>query len=206
VDVCRHCGAVVEAGVNAACRDCRLSPDLGATPTLPPPPDGDGAAEDGAGEIDFDLADWPADERVLLAVTLNEREVPWRWEPGPLLVVREFDEAVVEELLDEEDEGETAWEDIEGEETDEEAQAAMGDLFDAGDRLLHNPTNVELVAEVDRLATLVDTSPPPFGIEAGTWEEIARLATAVAVAGDEQDEEGVAAAARTLRDYLREYV
>lgn len=203
MDVCRHCGAVVEAGVNAACRDCRLSPDLGAVPTLPV------QTEDGAEEIDFDLADWPAEERVLLAVTLHERDVPWRWEPGPLLVVREFDEAVVEELLDEMDEdgdGETAWEDIGGEEADEEAQSAMGDLFDMGDRLMHNPANVELVAEVDRLATVVDQSPPPFGVDAGTWEEIARLATAVAVAGDEQDEEGVAAAARTLRDYLREYV
>ena len=200
-DVCRHCGAVVEAGVNAACRDCRLSPDLGALPTLPPTDDGAGADE-----IDFDLADWPAEERVALSVTLHEREVPWRWEPGPLLVVREFDEAVVEELLGEEGEGETAWEDIEGEEADEEAQSAMGDLFDAGDRLMHNPANIELVAEVDRLATVVDQSPPPFGIDAGTWEEIARLAVAVAVAGDEQDEDGVAVAARSLRDYLREYV
>lgn len=201
MDVCRHCGAVVEAGVNAACRDCRLSPDLGAVPSLP-------ATDDGAGgdEVDFDLADWPAEERVALAVMLHERAVPWRWEPGPLLVVREFDEAVVEELLDEDDEGATAWEDLEGDEADEEAQSAMGDLFDAGDRLMHNPANVELVALVDRLATVVDQSPPPFGLDAGTWEEIARLATAVAVAGDDLDEEGVAAAARSLRDYLREYV
>lgn len=235
--LCTHCGAEHAAGVNIACRDCRLAPGNGTAWSLPD-------LENGPDEVDFDLADWTPADRVALAVTLDERVVPWRWEAGPVLVVQASDEEVVDSLLDEmeeqedgeggDDEGD-AWGEAGDEEWDEEAgeeaAAAMGNLFDVGDRLMHNPDNAELLLEVDRLASVVEGSAPPFGVEQSTWEEIGRLAAAVVEAsddaseedgdedggeqdgGEDDDESGgksgggdVAAAARALRDYLRDFV
>lgn len=203
MQLCRHCGAEYAAGVHAACRDCRLSPDLETEWSLMP-------QGEGPEELEFDVATWPAGERVALALDLDERGVPWRWEPGLVLVVRAEDEAVVEEVFQqqpEEDEAAEEFDALEGDEADDgEAQAAMGDLFDAADRLLHNPTNIEALTDVDRLVSVVDQSAPPFGIEVTTWEEIGRLAGAVVDGADAEDEDAVAAAARGLRDFLRQYV
>lgn len=204
VAVCSHCGADAAPG-NAACRDCRLAP--GEPPAAPSLPDD----EQGEPEVAFELDDWPAADRVALGVALNREGIPWRWEPGPVLVVRELDEAVVEELLDEAEGGGAEWEErdgegAEGEEADEAAQSAMGDLFLAADRLVHAPWNAELVAEVDRLGEAVEESAPPFGVEPEVWDHIASLADAVVDAADEGNDEAVEDAARSLRDYLRRYV
>ncbi len=233
--LCANCGAEWAAGLQAACRDCRLASDTTVEPSLPD-------LEDGPDEMLFDLSLWPAEERVALGLTLDERDIPWRWEPGPDLVVRESDQAVVEELLDEEEAGEEDWEELseeeideieaemgedleadlaidddedgeEGEEGDEgdedggeEAAAAMGGLFDAADRLMHNPANVEALVDVDRLATVVAESAPPYGVEQKTWEQVGALSDAVLTASDDEDEDAVAASSRALRDFLRTFV
>jgi hypothetical protein len=185
--------------VNAACRDCRLAPDPAAPASLP-------AQQDGEPEIEYGLDSWPAEDRVGLGMALNQQSVPWRWEPGPVLVIRELDEAIVEAALGQAGEEEAGWEDVEGEEADETAQAAMSDLFLAADRLVHSPSDGDLVEEVSRLASVVDESAPPFGVEPSVWDEISRLAGAVVVAAEEGDEEGVEEAARAVRDFLRDYV
>jgi hypothetical protein len=88
----------------------------------------------------------------------------------------------------------------------EEAAEAMGGLFDAADRLLHNPANVEALVDVDRLATVVAESAPPYGVEVKTWEQVGNLADAVLAASDDEDEGAVAESSRALRDFLRTFV
>jgi hypothetical protein len=188
--------------VNAACRECRLAPDERGKPSLPDD-------DEGPDEVGFDLSEWPAEDRVSLGVTLSGDDVPFRWEAGPMLVVREFDEAVVEDLLDSmagEEEG--GWQDVEedGEGDDDEAETVMGDLFDVADRLTHAPWNREFVDEVKGLLTVLDASEPPFGIVPEMWEQIAVLATGVINGADDQDDVAVEDAAKALRAYLREYV
>ncbi len=198
MDVCAYCGAEYTAGINAACRDCKLAPESADDPSLAP-------SDDGPDELLFELDTWPAEDRVGLGVALTERGVSWRWEPGPVLVVREFDEAVVEELLDQAEGGDD-WEDLEGEQADEAAHSAMSDLFLAADRLVHSPDNAVLVREVARLEEVVAESEPPFGVEETVWDEIGRLAADLADAGEDADEEAVEQAAAALREYLRPYV
>ena len=243
--LCLNCGAEFAVGIQAACRDCRLTTDVAGEPSLPD-------LEDGPDEMLFDLSLWLPEERVALGLTLDERGIPWRWEPGPELVVREADEAVVEELLDEEESGEGDWEELSAEEMDDleadmeadleadleidsdsdedddeddeeddggeddlddegddggdDAAAAMGDLFDAADRLMHNAANVEALVDVDRVATLVSESKPPYGVERTTWQQVGTMADAVLAASDEEDEAAVAETAKSLRDFLRTYV
>jgi hypothetical protein len=197
--VCAHCGAEYTAGVNAACRDCKLAPEGDAG--------GPSLAESGEGpdELLFELESWPPEDRVGIGVALNDAGVPWRWEPGPTLVVREFDEAIVEDLLDDA-EGGDEWEDLDGEEADEAAQGAMSDLFLAADRLVHSPGSATLVDEVARLEAVVADSPPPFGVDAAVWDEIGELAGGLLAAGEDADEDAVEQAAAALREYLRPYV
>lgn len=200
--LCPHCGADYTAGINAACRECRLAPDPVAEPSLP-------ASEEPEDEVGFELATWPAGERVAVGIALDEESVPWRWEPGGLLVVREFDEAVVEEMLADlaEDDGgdNPAW-DGEGDGLDEQAQTAMGDIFVVADRLIRTPEDGELILDLGRLAAVVEDAKPPFGIDRQMWEQIATRSWAITAAAEQGDDEAVSDGARELRDYLREYV
>ena len=202
--LCPHCGADYTAGINAACRECRLAPDPSAEPSLPP-------AEDPDEEVAFELATWPAGERVAVGIALDEESVPWRWEAGGLLVVREFDEAVVEEMLADlaEDDGDdtTAWgADGEGDDLDEQAQTAMGDIFVVADRLIRTPDDGELIVDLGRLAAIVEDAKPPFGIDRKMWDQLAARSWAITAAAEQADEAAVSDGARELRDYLREYV
>lgn len=97
--------------------------------------------------------------------------------------VEEFDD-------DEDDEG--VDEDEEDEDDDDDgavAQAAMADLFVAADRLIHDPENLEFAVDLDTAADVIDASPPPFGIDDGTWSTIRERAAAVRAALDEPEPE-----------------
>ncbi|MFP5319756.1 MAG: hypothetical protein ACLGI2_15855 [Acidimicrobiia bacterium] len=203
--LCPHCGADYTAGINAACRECRLAPGPATEPSLPP-------SENPEEEVAFEMATWPAGERVAVGLALDEEDVPWRWEAGGLLVVREFDEAVVEAILAElaEEDGEAdgepgGWEG-EGDELDEQAQTAMGDIFVVADRLVRAPDDGELILELARLASVVEDARPPFGVDRRMWEQIAARSWAITGAAEQGEDEAVADGARDLRDYLREYV
>lgn len=169
----------------------------------------------------FELATWDAGERVAAGIALDEEDVPWRWEPGGLLVVRELDEEVVESILEElvgADAGEgDEWAGVEAgggddvggddlDDPDEHAQTAMGDIFVVADRLMRTPEDGELILELARLAAVVEDSRPPFGIDRRMWEQIAARSWALTSAAEQGDDEAVADGARGLRDYLREYV
>ena len=87
------------------------------------------------------------------------------------------------------------------------AQAAMADLFVAADRLMHEPDDEVVAAELGAAAEIVGESPAPFGIEDQLWDKVRELSSAVC--GDldaNADPEVVAGGARTLRDVLRPYI
>ena len=65
----------------------------------------------------------------------------------------------VEETEDEDAEGDSV---VDG---GEEAQAAMGDLFVAADRLQHDPHDDRMAADAMEAATMVAACAPPYGIE-----------------------------------------
>jgi hypothetical protein len=102
--LCSHCGANYTVGVNAACRDCRLALGDVKPPTLPETEDG------GLYEVAFDMSEWLPEERIEAGLTLTSERVPWRWEEGPVLVVREDDEVLVDDLLGKEEGEGDAWE------------------------------------------------------------------------------------------------
>jgi hypothetical protein len=232
------------------CRDCNLSQDPGAEPALAP--------DDAVDEVAYEVADWPVGSRLRLSAVLAERGVPWRWEPGLNLVVRESDDTTTEAVLDEieaeevenqgaatdggdgEDDAEDAGyesdvddgedddddeqdddeQDDDGEEDDDDGavgQAAMADLFVAADRLIHDPESLEVAVDLDTAADVVESSPPPFGIDDATWSTIRQRAAAVRAAldapeDDEAEDVGedvdavVSERAQALRDTIRPWV
>jgi hypothetical protein len=209
---CPFCGAEY-APTNARCHDCQLGLDPLPPATLPDEEDE---------ELVYELADWPVHARVRLSSTLIERQIPYRWEPGPDLIVRDLDGDGVDALIDElelaaiegEDEGQEdedeEWGDAEEHEAaaDAVAQAAMADLFVAADRLMHEPGDPRSGDDLVQAAGIVDESPAPFGIEPQTWTRVRELAGAVRerLSEDGTDEDAVAVDAQALRDTLRPFV
>jgi hypothetical protein len=185
-----------------------------------PAPGGPGPDEDGD-EVVYELDDWPVGARVQVTSTLIERGIACRWEPGLTLAVGAADEGATEQVLDDVEGSELdEWDEedalpvddeLEGEDggeaDDDVAQAAMGDLFVAADRLMHEPGDDLVAAELGAAAALVDDSPPPYGIDPELWERVRELAAAVLADLDEEaDEDAVARDARVLRDVLRPWV
>ena len=200
---CPFCGAEY-ALAEARCWECKvaLADDVPA-PTL----DGDRPDE----EVLYELDDWPAATRVELTRILPERAIPSRWEPGLTLAVRQLDAELAESVLDELEE--TALVDEEDELGDDEgdggavAQAAMADLFVAADRLMHEPTDGEVAADLGAAAGIVGENPPPYGIEDQLWGKLREVSAEVCGDLDAQaDPDVVAEHARTLREILRPYV
>jgi hypothetical protein len=214
IHCCPFCGTETDL-MTARCRDCGMAlpetaPAAGEEP------------EEEAEEVVYELDDWPVGARVQVTSTLIERGIGCRWEPGLTLVVAAADEEPTEQVLDDvEDAGlDAEWDEddalpgdaeLEGDEgseaDDDVAHAAMGDLFVAADRLMHEPGDDLVAAELGAAAALVDDSPPPFGIDPELWDRVRELAAAVLADLDEgADEEAVARDARVLRDVLRPWV
>ncbi len=194
---CPYCGAEYLLA-EARCWDCKLALDDPPQPTL--------ALDDPSDEAGYELDDWPAPARSKLTASLGDLGIPTRWEPGLTLVVREADADAVDRLLDQLDEEDWPDDDVD-DDAGELAHEAMGDLFVVADRLMHEPWDEGIGAELVEVAARVAESPPPFGIDARAWDRIQESADALAghlEAGS--GEEVVAAEARALRDVLRRYV
>ena len=169
-------------------------------------------------EVQYDLGEWQMNERTAATTALHEVDIPYRWEEGLVLVVPAVAEDEVDRLLDDLDEVVGTDEDGDGAEGGdlhldgsadggEEAQAAMGDLFVAADRLQHDPADDRMAADAMEAATTVAACLPPYGIERPVWRQIQGLAGALATHLEEAaDEDTVAADARALREYLRDLV
>ena len=210
---CPFCGAESDL-TTARCRDCGMA--------LPETASAAEELDDQVEEVVYELDDWPVGARVQVTSTLIERGIGCRWEPGLTLVVAAVDEEPTEQVLDlvEDSELDAEWDEadalpadgeleaVEGGDADDDvAQAAMGDLFVAADRLMHEPGDDLVVAELGAAAALVDDSPPPYGIDPELWDRVRELAAAVLADVDEEmDEEAVARDARVLRDVLRPWV
>jgi hypothetical protein len=208
---CPFCGAEY-AVTEARCWECKLALPEDLEPTL--------SAEDGAEEVLYELDDWPVATRVQLTSTLAERGIPARWEPGLTLAVREEDDEAAERALDELEEADDEADDEDADDASDEgatseddtdggavAQAAMADLFVAADRLMHEPEDEVVAAELGVAAEIVDESPPPFGIEEQLWTKVRELSAVVSGHLDDGAEpEVVSGDARTLREVLRPYV
>ncbi len=181
------------------CWDCKLA--------LADPPEPTLSLDDRSDEAGYELDDWPASARGKVTTSLEERGIPARWEPGLVLVVREVDAEAVDDLLDDLDDDDWPDEDDAADDDGRAAHEAMGDLFVAADRLMHEPWDEGVGADLVDAAGRVTVNPPPFGIEPVAWAQVQELASAVV--GDldaDSPEEVVVTDARTLRDVLRHYV
>ena len=211
ITYCPRCGTPFREEVrgdwfesSVRCSDCAL------TVTDAPLMLARGTDED---EVQYDLTEWEMPERSAATTAILEVDIPYRWEADYVLVIPAVAEDEVDLLLDELDTVEETDEgdaDVEGDgEADggEEAQAAMGDLFVAADRLQHDPHDDRMSADAMEAATTVAVCQPPYGIERPVWRQIQGLAETLATDLQEAaDEDTVAADARALREYLRDLV
>jgi len=194
-------GEMIRASVR--CPDCRLA--ITEVPAMLNPSDD---------EVGYELVDWPVSDRGAVTAALAEVDIPFRWEEGLVIVVAAEVEEQVDRLLDEiqaESAGQSpdaALREEGDEEADggEEAQAAMADLFVAADRLQHEPFDKGIGDDLVAAAAIVGESLPPFGIGRPEWARIQAMAAAVVTALDGDDDEGIVTGARSLRDFLRDYV
>ncbi len=87
---------------------------------------------------------------------------------------------------------------------DDDAQAAMGELYTAAGRLLRNPRRGEAIDVLQRYGAVVAAAPAPFGVAPEAWSAIGNLANAVVAAA--ADEEQVLVTAAQLRQALAAFV
>jgi hypothetical protein len=158
--------------------------------------------EEGEGVTEFDLADWQRADVELLQTSLNEAEIPHRWEGRTLVVARDA-EHTVDDLLDAIEAGEVA-------SLDEEATApdgALNDLYVNADRLTRDPTDNTSRKAVLRLVPQLSADAPPFGLAVRSWAVIVGHATALHQLLDEGDEPVVVSkAAEELRTVCRPFI
>jgi len=203
---CPFCGAEY-ALTEARCWECKVA--LSESPPATLSVDETGEAGE---EVLYELDDWPGASRGELTATLAARGIPARWEPGLTLAVLEADDEAAENALDELEEGAEADDETEADgDADDHggavAQAAMADLFVAADRLMHEPGDEVVAAELGVAADIVGESPAPFGIEPQLWGQVRELSAVVCGHLDgHAAPEVVSGDARTLREVLRPYV
>ena len=175
---------------------------------------------------EYDLDEWPADDRTLAGRALTDALLAHRWD-GTVLLVRTADEAVVEALLDTVERGEFV--DLEasapaGVDPDLDAEI-LTTFFLAGERLRRNPLDADGLEQLVAATEVADPDRPPFGVQQRLWQQTCALADRVvdALVGDTGDtgdtaiddivgEPGVidfdaaAEAAAELHDLLRPYI
>jgi len=161
-------------------------------------------ADDEAGEeVGYYLDDWLPDQQGELTARLAEEGIPNRWD-GSELVVAEQHADRVEEIIDEIDHPDAL--PVDDDEGDGGGEL-LGALFVAADVLHRDPSDPVAVRDLLDIAERAEAAPPPYGIDVAEWDGIRRMAGEVAdLLGEQADEEQVVAAARALRDALRDMV
>ena len=208
--LCPRCGADLSVDFRGEWfRTREQCPDCGVALLDPP-----GILMRSEDEVEYGLDEWPASDRAAVTAALVDLDAPYRWEPGLVLVVPAAAESDVDRLLDEieavepDGAGPTGEDEEPAADGGEEAQAAMGDLFLAADRLQHSPWDKTLVADVRSAADAVAAALPPYGVEPSAWRRAQTMGDALAESAsqDASDDQAVAVGARALRDFLRAYV
>jgi hypothetical protein len=151
----------------------------------------------------FDLDEWPAADIELLQRSLNEAEIPHRWEQRTLLVASDA-EHTVDELLDAIEAGEVA-------SLDEDAEApdgALNDLYVIADRLVRDVTDHSARSDLGDLVAQLSPTSPPFGLAIRAWGTIVERASDLAalIDDDQSSPPAIASAADELRTVCRPYV
>lgn len=187
----------IEADVDAIFDE--LEAEIGPFPVPLLDDEGDG---EGEGVTEFDLADWVTADIEVLQRSLNEAEIPHRWEGRSLVVARDAEDTV-DDLLDAIEAGEVA-------SLDEDAEApdgALDELYVTADRLLRDPTDATSRKSLLALVPQLSPAAPPFGLAARAWAVIVGNAQALHDLLDEGAEPVVVSkAAEELRTVTRPYV
>jgi hypothetical protein len=161
-----------------------------------------------AAEVGYDLSEWPVTDRVSGAAALADLDFPYRWEEDLVLVVPSAVEGQVDGLLAGLQSGGVSFEPEEqnGADGGEEAQTAMADLYVAADRLKDDAYSEGAASDFLAAAAAVGACLPPYGIERQVWQQVQDLAAVVIADVEKQDDAAIITDARTLRDFLRQYV
>jgi hypothetical protein len=161
--------------------------------------------------VEYEFDDWDADDRAAAAEALTARIVPFRWESGLILAVAAHREAEADAVLDELEqapdidpaaliEADEDW--GEGEDT----FAALGDLFDASDRLFHTPTGTTAANDLRDAGGVVRGSPPPFGFDPQLWRTAGELSAQIETLLAEGSNDDIKVRAQGLRDLLAPHI
>lgn len=183
--------------------------------------------------IEYEFDDMSPAERAAATDLLVKAGVPYRWDPGFRLQVPSEHEQQVDALLadlrpyeppvDEEAgaghgpvvaAGDALREiDIEqGEEptewaADEASVQAMASLFDAADRLRHDPENETAAAELADATAVVTGAPVPFAVNPVLWQTVGHLARQLSDLVEAKAEaDDIFHGADALRAVLRDHI
>ena len=131
------------------------------------------AGEEGVEQVVYDLEDWDADRRAELDGRLEAEGIAHAFDETGDLVVLEADEDRVDGIIDAIDYPDQ----LEAEAGDAgglDAVEALGNLFVATDRLVHDPSDTDgTLAAVDSARVIADM-PTPFGFGPPMWAELCR--------------------------------
>lgn len=164
-------------------------------------------------KLAYDVDDLSDESLTLLLRSLVDAGVPHELSEDGELFVHERDEEAVERLFDRIDFPDEldaqADEDLDDPDDGLNAQQVLSDVFEACDRLTHDPHNADAILELVRGDDALDGLAVPFGFDRAEWQGlVARVGAlrAVLEADGELDADTVLAQARELRDALHSLV
>ena len=171
--------------------------------------------DDDAPAVEYELEEWPAEDRAAISEALTARAIPFTWVPGMVLAVAAHREADADAVFDDLEAG--GFEDVpaegelppaeEGWGEGEVAFAALGDLFDAADRLFHTPTGTTAANDVREAGAIVRRSEPPYGFSPVLWRTAGELSAQLETLLDEgASNEDIRAGGEALRDVLADHI
>jgi hypothetical protein len=177
-------------------------------------------------ETEYDLTEWPTEDRLAVVERLVDAGVPHRWEEA-LLLVPISEEDVVDDILDDVEltaEGDATDAELAVEGTDDaaggDAAAEAGDpqetpfrvleaYFLAAERLRHDPSDSDGLNHLLEANEGADPEHPPYGVDRSVWKDtldiVEDLSDALAEE-DGADVEGAMDAAADLHDLLRPFI
>jgi hypothetical protein len=168
-----------------------------------------GVLDDDEEQVLYDLADWHPDQRNQLAGLLHGEGITHAFDEHGDLIVLAADEDRVDGLVDGIDNPDQLPVESDGP-GGLAAVEALGALFVAADRLVHDPSDSEGVVMAADSARTMASLAAPFGFVPKVWEELVaagqQLRQLLETEAEVVDDEAVVEAATTLRATLRPYV
>jgi hypothetical protein len=161
--------------------------------------------------VEYEFEDWTPEDRAAASEAFTARVVPFRWEPGLIMAVAAHREADADAILDELEDALETDEGVLPEATEEwgegeDAFEALGDLYDAADRLFHTPTGTTAANDLRVAGATVRGAPPPFGFNPVLWKTAGELATQLETLLTDGSNDDIRAGAEALRDVLAEHI